>query len=134
MARTVRDIILRTCTVCSEPFESPRTGGRRPEMCSAACRRVAARRHQRNYMARLIESRVPRQAAGRSSVSGKLAISGSARPRWTSLGRFQASASCGRTVFVLDPVVLGVRDQVQGVGNLFEEQLLVLQRAETALT
>jgi hypothetical protein len=26
-------------------------------MCSAACRRVAARRHQRNYMARLIESR-----------------------------------------------------------------------------
>ena len=41
---------------------------------------------------------VPRQAAGRSLVSGKLAISGSARPRWTSLGRFQASASCGRTV------------------------------------
>ena len=41
---------------------------------------------------------VPRQAAGRSSVSGKLGISGSAKPRWTSLGRFQASASCGRTV------------------------------------
>ena len=28
---------------------------------------------------------------------------------------------------VLDPVVLGVGDQVQGVGNLFEEQLFVLQ-------
>ena len=33
---------------------------------------------------------------------------------------------------VLDPVVLGVGDQVQGVGDLFEEQLLVLQRAEPA--
>jgi transposase-like protein len=41
---------------------------------------------------------VPRQAAGRFSASGKLGISGSARPRWTSLGRFQASASWGRTV------------------------------------
>src|SRR3712207_3663556 len=41
---------------------------------------------------------VPRQAAGRSSVSGKLGISGSARPRWISRGGFQASASCGRTV------------------------------------
>jgi hypothetical protein len=34
---------------------------------------------------------------------------------------------------VLDPVVLGVGDQVQGAGDFFEEQLLVLQRAETAL-
>ena len=42
--------------------------------------------------------RVPRQAAGRFWVSGKLGVSGSARPRWTSRGRFQAIASCGRTV------------------------------------
>jgi hypothetical protein len=34
---------------------------------------------------------------------------------------------------VLDPVVLGVGDEVQGVGHLLEEQLLVLQRAEAAL-
>ena len=34
---------------------------------------------------------------------------------------------------VLDPVVLGVGDQVQGVGDLLEEELLVLQRAEAAL-
>ncbi len=34
---------------------------------------------------------------------------------------------------VLDPVVLGVRDQVRGVGDLLKEQLLVLQRAEPAL-
>jgi hypothetical protein len=34
---------------------------------------------------------------------------------------------------VLDPVVLGVRDQIQGVGHLLEEQLLVLQRAKAAL-
>ena len=34
---------------------------------------------------------------------------------------------------VLDPVVLGVGDQVQGVGDLFEEELIVLQRAEAAL-
>src|SRR5690606_5614584 len=41
---------------------------------------------------------VPRQAAGRFWVSGKLGVSGSARPRCTSRGRFQAIASCGRTV------------------------------------
>jgi hypothetical protein len=33
---------------------------------------------------------------------------------------------------VLDPVVLGVGDEVQGVGDLFEEELFVLQRAEPA--
>lgn len=42
--------------------------------------------------------RVPRQVVGRFSVSGKLGIQGSTRPRWTSAGRFQAMASCGRTV------------------------------------
>ena len=41
---------------------------------------------------------VPRQAAGRFWVSGKLGVIGSARPRCTSRGRFQAIASCGRTV------------------------------------
>lgn len=41
---------------------------------------------------------VPRQVVGRFSVSGKLGIIGSTRPRWTSAGRFQAMASCGRTV------------------------------------
>jgi hypothetical protein len=34
---------------------------------------------------------------------------------------------------VFDPVVLGVGDQVQGVGDLLEEELLVLQRAKAAL-
>jgi hypothetical protein len=34
---------------------------------------------------------------------------------------------------VLDPVVLGVGDQVQGVGDLFEEEPRVLQRAEPSL-
>ena len=41
---------------------------------------------------------VPRQVVGRISGSGKLGISGSARPTWMSCGRFQDSASCGRTV------------------------------------
>jgi len=35
-------------------------------------------------------------------------------------------------VVVLDPVVLGVLGQVEGVGDLFEEQSLVFQRAEAA--
>ena len=34
---------------------------------------------------------------------------------------------------VLDPVALGVRGQVEGVGDLLEEQSLVLQGAEAAL-
>jgi len=42
--------------------------------------------------------RVPRQADGRFWTSGKLGTVGSARPRWTSRGRFQAMASWGRTV------------------------------------
>jgi len=41
---------------------------------------------------------VPRQADGRFSGSGKLGIAGSARPRWTSMGRFQDRFSWGRTV------------------------------------
>jgi hypothetical protein len=35
---------------------------------------------------------------------------------------------------VVDPVALGMRDQVQDVVDLFEEQVLVLQRSEPALT
>lgn len=41
---------------------------------------------------------VPRQVTGRFSGSGKLGTRGSAAPVWTSWGRFQASASWGRTV------------------------------------
>ena len=42
--------------------------------------------------------RVPRQADGRFWGSGELGVLGSACPRWTSIGRFQAIASWGRTV------------------------------------
>ena len=41
---------------------------------------------------------VLRQGVGRISWSGKLGVSGRAWPRWTSRGRFQARASCGRIV------------------------------------
>src|SRR5699024_9516507 len=41
---------------------------------------------------------VPRQVVGRISGSGKLGTVGSASPRWTCDGRFQASASWGRMV------------------------------------
>ena len=41
---------------------------------------------------------VPRQVVGRVSSLSKLGMVGSARPRCTSIGRFQAIASCGRTV------------------------------------
>ncbi|QOK24265.1 IS110 family transposase [Janibacter indicus] len=41
---------------------------------------------------------VPCQGSGRVSPSGKLGVPGSARPRCTSRGRFQESASWGRTV------------------------------------
>jgi YD repeat-containing protein len=41
---------------------------------------------------------VPCQEIGRVSGSGKVGIVGLARPWWTSWGRFQASASCGRIV------------------------------------
>jgi hypothetical protein len=47
-------------------------------------------------------------------------------------GRLQASASWVHGV-VLDAVVLGAGDQVPGVGDLFEEVLFVLPRAEAAL-
>ena len=40
---------------------------------------------------------VPRQVVGRISSLSKLGMVGSARPRWTSRGRFQAIASWGRT-------------------------------------
>src|SRR5690625_3399386 len=43
-------------------------------------------------------STVPRQVVGRISGSGKLGTVGSASPRWTCDGRFQASASWGRMV------------------------------------
>ena len=41
---------------------------------------------------------VPRQESGRISARSKVGIVGSAKPRWTSSGRFQDSASCGRIV------------------------------------
>jgi hypothetical protein len=63
---------------------------------------------------------VPRQAAGRSSVAG----------RWgqrVSQAEVDVSGSVpGQRLWwadgvILDPVVLGVGDHVQGVGDLFEE-------------
>ncbi len=54
---TMPDAITRVCTVCDEPFEATRTGGRRATKCSATCRRRAASRHQQAYMRRLIEAR-----------------------------------------------------------------------------
>ena len=45
-----------------------------------------------------VAAAVPCQAGGRVSGSGKLGVAGSARARWTSRGRFQDSASCGRTL------------------------------------
>jgi len=42
------------------------------------------------------DTRVPRQGVGRISSRSKLGMVGSARPRCTSVGRFQAIASCGR--------------------------------------
>ena len=41
---------------------------------------------------------VPRQVVGRFSVVWNVGMVGSARPRCTSCGRFQAIASCGRMV------------------------------------
>jgi hypothetical protein len=48
---------VRSCSVCGESFEAPRTTGRPPERCSEECRRIAQRAHHRNYMRRLIEAR-----------------------------------------------------------------------------
>jgi transposase len=52
----------------------------------------------RRVRPRAVLARVPRQVVGSFWGSGKLGIAGSARPVWTSWGRFQAMASCGRTV------------------------------------
>ena len=46
----------------------------------------------------LAAGHVPRQVVGRDVGCGKLGTRGSAAPMWTSWGRFQARASCGRTV------------------------------------
>lgn len=48
--------------------------------------------------------------------------------RCTSCGRFQAMASCG--LVVLDPVVLGVFGEHDGVVDLVDEEPLVFQGAE----
>lgn len=53
-----------------------------------------ATRYAKVYVA----ARVPCQVLGRFSGSGKLGEQGSAWRRCTSRGRFQDSASCGRTV------------------------------------
>ena len=45
-----------------------------------------------------VEVSVPRQEVGRSFSRSKLGMVGSAVPRCTSFGRFQARASCGRIV------------------------------------
>ncbi len=56
------------------------------------------RKHEITFQRTKTWKDVPRQVVGRFSGSGKLGISGSAMPRWTSWGRFQARASWGRTV------------------------------------
>jgi hypothetical protein len=76
---------------------------------------------------------VSRQAIGRFPGSGKLGVSGSAAPVWTSWGAVPGECLVGADGVVVAPVVLGVTDEVEGVGDLLEEQLLVLQGAEAAL-
>ena len=49
--------MMRTCKQCAAPFEDPRTTGRPRELCGAECRRLAARRRQREYMDRLMSAR-----------------------------------------------------------------------------
>ena len=75
----------------------------------------------------------PRRVVGRISGWGKVGIAGSARPECTSAGRFQDSASCGRTVPELGAVLLGLAHEVQGVVDLFPVEPLVLERAERTL-
>lgn len=54
------------------------------------------------HVARLTQlgytARVPRQVVGRFCLVSNVGMVGSAKPRCTSCGRFQAIASCGRTV------------------------------------
>ena len=50
-----------------------------------------------HYSGTVVRCTVPRQVVGRISSLSKLGMVGSARPRWTSRGRFQAIASWGRT-------------------------------------
>ena len=58
-------------------------------------RNLAHTHHPPHLRARLTP--VPRQVVGRVSSISKLGMVGLASPRWTSAGRFQAIASCGRT-------------------------------------
>jgi hypothetical protein len=58
---------------------------------------------------------------------------GSARPTWTSWGAVPGQGFVRADGVVVDPVALGVLDQVQHVVNLFEEQPLVLRRPEPSL-
>lgn len=60
----------------------------------------------------------------------ELLWSGFARPRCTFRGRFQEGFVGGSDGVGLDPVGLGVCDEVAGVGDLLEEQLLVFQGPE----
>lgn len=48
------------------------------------------------------------------------------------MGAVPGECLVGADGVVVAPVVLGVADQVEGVGDLLEGQLLVLQGAETA--
>ena len=49
------------------------------------------------FLREIVRRLVPRQVVGRISSISKLGMVGSARPMCTSIGRFQAIASCGRT-------------------------------------
>mgnify|MGYP001816331855 CR=1 FL=1 len=76
---------------------------------------------------------VPRQVVGRIYSRSKVGMVGSASPRCTSWGRFQAMASWGPGLVVLEAVVLGPFGQHQGIVDLVEGEPLVLQRPEPAL-
>ncbi|MGF3054200.1 hypothetical protein ACQUSY_09625, partial [Microbacterium sp. YY-03] len=61
----------------------------RDMMIRSACAEIGA--------ALRLSDRVPRQVVGRNSSISKLGMVGLAVPAYTSAGRFQAIASCGRT-------------------------------------
>lgn len=76
--------------------------------------------------------RVPCEEVGRCFGLGKLRVRGSVWPWWTSRGRFQARASCGRVWLNSVSVGVGMADQVEWVVDLFAVEPLVFERPEGA--
>src|SRR5690606_3211312 len=75
---------------------------------------------------------VPRQAAGRFWVSGKLGGQRVGQAQVDLQGPVPGDRLVRSHGVVLGPVVVGVRDEGQDVVDLFEEEPLVLQGAEPA--